>query len=60
MLLNDYMKKRLKRLDKIASDQPKRSLEEALADYDKLEELAGQETPEPSVFYRKKSYSKKA
>ena len=42
MLLNEFMKERLKRLDEWASKQPKRSLEEALADYDRLEKLARQ------------------
>ena len=36
------MMERLERLDKIASELPKRSLEEALAGYRKLERLAAE------------------
>ncbi len=58
MFLNDYMKKRLKRLDKIASEQPKRSAEEALADYDRLKELADQFRQKPATINTKHAQKK--
>jgi predicted transcriptional regulator len=42
MYRNEYMKKRLKALDKAASEAPKVSLEEALAQYDRHEKWAAQ------------------
>jgi hypothetical protein len=49
MYRNEYMKKRLRSLDRTASEAPKRSLDEAMKGYEMQERLAAQHGRKESV-----------
>jgi hypothetical protein len=50
MYRNKYMRERLRDLDKVASQAPKVSLEEALVQYDRHEKWAAQSSQEGDLF----------